>query len=407
MESASIMRGEVWVQDDKIIYVGDGRDMQSVFRRLGVPYIDWDREIDCEWNLLMPGFKNAHTHSTTLRMHPNAKALNYYLTQYSILEYLRSGITAICDMHMAPAMIVDACVDMGMRCVQVGSVNNFSHPVSEMEQMLEELNNRDPLISYLIGFHAEYSCSKDLLQQVAVLSHKYKAPVYAQIAKTEREVQECVKRYGMTPVLFLQSLGLFEYGGGGFHCTYMSDWDMEVFVKRGLNIVANPGTDMKLAKRLAPLAQYMAKGINVALGTDGPCTNDCLDMFQEMFLISTFTNMREYHFDTANGWEILKMATVNGSKAMCLPDSDVLAAGKQADLIMINLQQQNLRYSENLISDLVLRGKRQNVKMTMIAGQILYENGEFADFIDVEGIFAKIRELHRLPMKMRSGHAGL
>jgi 5-methylthioadenosine/S-adenosylhomocysteine deaminase len=92
---------------------------------------------------------------------------------------------------------------------------------------------------------------------------------------------------------------------------------------------------------------------------------------------------------------------------MCLPDSDVLAAGKQADLIMINLQQQNLRYSENLVSDLVLRGKRQNVKMTMIAGQILYENGEFADFIDVEGIFAKIRELHRLPMKMRSGHAGL
>lgn len=238
MQTKEIMEGEVWVQDERILYVGDGADADAVFDRLHLQSIVWDREIDCLGNLLMPGFKDAHTHSgmTLLRSYaddlPLQEWLNeqifpveakmsaqmiYHLTQLAVLEYLTGGITAIFDMYLTPESIADACVDMGMRCVQVGAVNNFSQSPELVEQMYQALNDRHPLLSYMIGFHAEYTCSKELLERIVQLSHQYRAPVYAHISETASEVEACRERYGMTPPVFLDSLGMFDYGGGGYH----------------------------------------------------------------------------------------------------------------------------------------------------------------------------------------------
>lgn len=150
MKDTQILEGELWVQDQKILYVGDGSDVDTVYQELVLESIVWDREIDCEGNLLMPGFKDAHTHSgmTLLRSYaddlPLADWLNqqvfpieakmdgemiYHLTKLAVLEYLTSGITAIFDMYLTPETIARACVDMGMRCVQVSGQNNFQ-PVS-------------------------------------------------------------------------------------------------------------------------------------------------------------------------------------------------------------------------------------------------------------------------------------
>ena len=206
MESREIMEGEVWVRDDRILYVGDGAAPDDVFRKLELKSIVWDREIDCERNLLMPGFKNAHTHSgmTLLRSYaddlplqswlneqifPVEAKLNgemiYWLTKLAVLEYLTSGITAVFDMYLTPETIADACVDMGMRCVQVGGVNNFSQSAELVEKMFQELNKKHLLLSYQIGFHAEYTCSRELLERISALAHQYKAPVYAHLSETE------------------------------------------------------------------------------------------------------------------------------------------------------------------------------------------------------------------------------
>lgn len=414
MEDDQILEGEIWIQNERILYVGDGSNIEEVYKKLKLQSIIWDREIDCEGNLLMPGFKNAHTHSamTVLRSYADDMPLQdwlnkqifpveakmdgemiYHLTKLAILEYLTSGITSIFDMYLTPETIADACVDMGMRCVQVGGVNNFSQSVELVEEMYQKLNNQNPLLSYVIGFHAEYTCSKELLQKIAGLAHKYKAPVYAHISETVSEVEECQKRYGMTPPVFLDSLGMFQYGGGGYHCVHMTDDDMEIFTKRNLSVVTNPGSNTKLASGIAPISEYLKRGINVAIGTDGPSSNNCLDMFREMFLVTGLAKLREKDASAVNAFEVLKMATVNGAKAMNLTDADALTEGKLADIIMIDLHQPNMQPIHNIQKNIVYSGSKQNVKMTMIHGQILYENGKFADSIDADAIYAKANEI--------------
>ncbi|MBD5445213.1 MAG: amidohydrolase [Lachnospiraceae bacterium] len=414
MKDAQIIEGEIWVQNERILYVGDGRQTDEVYQKLELKSIVWDREIDCMGNLLMPGFKDAHTHSgmTVLRSYADDMALDdwlnkqifpveakmdgemiYHLTKLAVLEYLTSGITAIFDMYLTPETIADACIDMGMRCVQVGAVNNFSQSVDMVDKMFNTLNSKHSLVSYILGFHAEYTCSKELLQDIAGLADKYKAPVYAHISETAAEVEECKKRYGMTPPVFLDSLGLFNYGGGGYHCVHMDEADIDLFQKKGLSVVTNSASNMKLASGIAPIAQYLKRGINVAIGTDGPASNNCLDMFREMFLVTGLAKLKEQDAAAVDAWEVLKMATVNGSKAMYLPDTDVLSEGKLADIIMIDLHQPNMQPINNIPKNIVYSASKQNVKMTMINGQILYENGKFADFIDVDGIYAKANEI--------------
>ncbi len=417
MKSSEILTGEVWVQNERILYVGDGKDTDDVYQRLKLGSILWDREIDCEGNLLMPGFKDAHTHSgmTLLRSYADDLPLQdwltkqvfpieakmdgemiYHLTKLAILEYLTSGITAVFDMYLTPDTVAKACVEMGMRCVQVSGMSgqdDFAQSLERTERCYLQYNHDDPLLSYFIGFHAEYTCSRALLESVAALAHKYKAPVYTHLAETRSEVEGCRERYGMSPAKLFDSLGIFDYGGGGYHCVWMDDEDMEIFQKRGLSAVTNPGSNTKLASGIAPISEYLKRGINVAIGTDGPASNNCLDMFREMFLVTGLAKLREMDASAVDAWEVLKMATVNGSKAMNLPDTDVLEAGKLADIIMIDLRQPNMQPLNNIPKNLVYSGSKQNVKMTMIQGKILYENGRFAEAYDVDAIYGKANEI--------------
>ena len=419
MKTADIMEGELWVQDDKILYVGEGSDAAAICQKISIDSILWDREIDCEGNLLMPGFKNANTHSamTILRSYADDLPLQdwltkqvfpmeakldgemiYHLTKLAVLEYLTSGITAIFDMYLTPETTAKACVEMGMRCVQVAGTSgqeNFEQSLKKMEERYHVLNELDPLHSYFIGFHAEYTCSRALLEQVAAMAHKYQAPVFTHLAETKSEVEGCIERHGMTPTKLFDSLGIYDYGGGGYHCVWMDEEDMDIFAKRDLSVVTNPGSNTKLASGIAPISEYLKRGINVAIGTDGPASNNCLDMFREMFLVTGLAKLKEQDAAAVDALEVLKMATVGGSKAMNLPDTDVLAEGKQADLIMSDLHQPNMQPINNIAKNLVYSGSKQNVKMTMIQGKILYENGQFAKSYDVDEIYRKANEIIR------------
>lgn len=410
-EEKDIFLGEIRIQNEKIIYVGDGTDVKAVGEASAEE--EWE-EIDCKGNLLMPGFKDAHTHSgmTLLRSYaddlPLGDWLNkqvfpveakmtsediYHLTKLAVLEYLTSGITAIFDMYLTPESIARACDDTGMRCVQVGAVNNFSQSPELVEEMYLKLNEGSPLLSYQLGFHAEYTCSKDLLCKIAELSHKYQAPVYTHLAETEDEVAGCIERYGMTPMAFLNSLGMFDYGGGCYHCVHMTDEDITIMKQKGLYAISNPGSNTKLASGIAPISEYLKKGVPVALGTDGPASNNCLDMFREMFLVTGLAKLKEKDASAVDATEVLKMATVNGALAMGLTDADVLAEGKLADIIMIDLNQPNMQPINNICKNIVYSGSKQNVIMTMIHGKILYRDGQFLLSDKPEEIYQKANEI--------------
>lgn len=417
METTDIIQGELWVQDDKILYVGEGGDAAAICQSLSIESILWDREIDCEGNLLMPGFKDAHTHSamTFLRSKADDLPLSewlyhqvfpmeakldgemiYHLTKLAVLEYLTSGITTVFDMYLTPETTAKACVEMGMRCVQVNTTSaqeDFEEMLALMEERYHTLNHYHPLHSYFIGFHAEYTCSKALLERVAEMAHKYKAPVFGHLSETKAEVEGCKERYGVTPLQLLDSMGMFDYGGGGYHCVWMDEKDLEIMQRKNLTAVTNPASNMKLASGVAPISEYLKRGINVAIGTDGPASNNCLDMFREMFLVTGLAKLREQDAAAVDALSVLKMATVNGAKAMNLSDADVLAKGKQADIIMIDLNQPNMQPINNIPKNLVYSGSKQNVKMTMIRGKILYENGQFTKAYDVEEIYRKANEI--------------
>lgn len=402
----AVFDGELWVKDETIAYVGTGEGPE---REQTV----WDMEIDCQGNLLMPGFKDAHTHSamTFLRSYaddvPLEEWLNkkifpmeaklsrrdiYDFTRLAVLEYLTSGITSVFDMYINPDAVAEACMDMGMRCVLVSGLNNFTSSLKQMEEEYLRLNQSGPLISYQMGFHAEYTCSRELLCGVSELAHRYKAPVYAHIAETGKEVQECRGRYGMTPVVFLDSLGMFAYGGGGYHCVHMTEEDMEIFRRRRLYVITNPASNLKLASGIAPVAEYERRGIPVAIGTDGPASNNCLDMFREMFLVSGLSKFREGDAASMDAENVLGMATVHGAGAMGLTKADVLKKGKLADLILIDLQQPNMQPVHNIPKNLVYSGSKSNVLMTMIHGRILYYKGEFRTGTEPGEIYRRCEE---------------
>lgn len=390
-----IFDGEIHIEDGRISLVqpyGENDAGQEKER-------DWDTLIDAQGNLIMPGFKNAHTHSpmTFLRSYADDMKLQewlyekvfpaeaeltaediYWLTKLAVMEYLTSGVTSAFDMYKMKSESAKAAEETGFRMVLCGDINDFGGTVHDVEKDYLNYNkDKDSLVSYQIGFHAEYTTSRELMEQLAALADRYKAPVYVHCAETKREVDECIQRSGMTPVAYMNSLGLFRHGGGLFHGVHVNDADFNIIKERGLYVVTNPASNLKLASGIAPVKRYLDLGIPVAIGTDGPASNNCLDMFREMFLTTGLQKVLCDDPEAVPAMDVLKMAVVNGAHAMGLSDCDSIAPGKRADLIMIDLKQPNMQPLHNIEKNVVYSGSKQNIKMTMINGKVVYQDGQF------------------------------
>lgn len=406
-DDKEIFDGEVWISETKINYIGSANKEEA-------DKISWDRQIDAKRNLIMPGFKNAHTHSamTFLRSHaddmPLLSWLNdqvfpyeakltpediYHLCKLAIMEYLTSGITANADMYLTPDTMIEASKDCGYRTTIIGAVNNFTQSVELLDEWYKKYHKKENLINFELGFHAEYTTSREILEDIADLAKKYQAPVYTHNSESESEVAQCVERTGMTPTVYMDKLGVFNYGGGFYHCVHMTQEDLDIVKEHNISVITNPASNLKLASGIAPVNEMLKQGINLAIGTDGPASNNCLDMFREMFLVTALAKYRENDASAVDAIEVLKMATTGGAKAMNLSDCDVLARGKEADLIMIDLDQPNMQPIHNIRKNLVYSGSKQNVKMTMVAGKILYEDGEFFIGTDADQVYQKANEI--------------
>lgn len=392
---------EVWTNGSEIAFVGKNHDKKA------------DREIDLNGNLLMPAFKNAHTHSAMTfarsladdlplqpwlydMIFPMEAKLNesdiYTLSRLAFLEYLSSGISACFDMYYYPEAMAKASVDAGFRTVMCGAVNNFKESVSLLDEYYQKYNSYDELISYRLGFHAEYTTSKELMNGIALLAEKHEAPVFTHSSETKSEVDDCIERYGKTPTELFEELELFNYGGGGFHSVWMSENDLEIYKKHGIWAVINAGSNSKLASGIAPLEKMQKAGINTAIGTDGPSSNNALDMFREIYLAAVTQKLKTSDAAACDAAELLKAATVGGAHCMGLYNCDIIDTGKKADLTVIDLHRPNMQPINNIIKNIVYSGSKENVKLTMINGKILYENGEFIG-TDIEKIYYEVQKI--------------
>ncbi len=404
MEDFNIIHGELWVSDGKIIRVGDNIIDNYMMA--------WDEEIDCENNLLMPGFKNAHAHApmTFLRSYADDLPLQewlynkvfpaeakldaddiYHLSKVAILEYLTSGITSSFEMYYHPESISKASTELGYRTVlcssAIGDIGANRYNLYKLEEEYVKYNDYNPLISYKLGFHGEYTTSREFIESIGVLSNKYKAPVYMHSQETANEIKTCIDKYNISPTKLFEECGLFEYGGGCFHMVYSDEEDINILKKHNISVVTNPASNMKLASGIAPISKYVDNEINVAIGTDGPASNNCLDMFREMFLVTGLQKLLHKDAASMSAENVLKMATVNGSIAMGLNKCDTLSLYKTADIIMIDLNRPNMQPINNIVKNIVYSGSKDNIKMTMINGQILYRDGKFANHIKEKYIY--------------------
>lgn len=399
-----ISEAEVWTDGAVIYRVGETPETLPQF----------EREIDLRGDLLIPGFKNAHTHSgmTFLRsladdmplgkwlseqVWPHEARLSpdglYVMTRLAVMEYLTSGITSCFDMYFHNDAFVRACIDSGFRAVLCGDMNNFDRDYTELEDKFLRYNKTHELISYRLGFHAEYTTSLERMEFVASLVQKYREPMFTHSSETRAEVDGCIERHGVTPTVLFDRLGMYDYGGGGFHCVHMSDEDIGIFKKRGLWAVLNPASNLKLASGIAPVKRFLDEGIGLALGTDGAGSNNALDMFREMYLTSVLPKYRENDASAVDARSVLRMACVGGARAMGLCDCDGIAAGKKADLAVIDLHRPNMRPINNIPKNIVYSGSKENVRLTMVNGRVLYENGEFFIGEEPEKIYAEAEKI--------------
>ena len=396
----SVFRGEVWTDGGRIAYAGAPRAGE-------LP--EFEREIDLNGDLVLPGFKNAHAHSamTFLRSYADDLPLQswlfdkvfplearltpeavYAFTRLAVLEYLSGGITASFDMYFHRDAYARANIDCGFRTVICGALS-AGDKISVAADDYAKFNALDPLISYLPGVHAEYTADEKLLRGMSELVHELKSPFWTHNSETKSETDGCFERHGMSPTEYLDSLGLYDFGGGGYHCVWFSERDIEIFAEKGLWAVTCPCSNAKLASGIAPLERFEKRGVRLAVGTDGPASNNALDMFREMYLACVLQKLRLNDAAACPAENILLAACSGGARAMGLDGCDSLAEGKAADLAVISLHRPNMRPIHDVAKNLVYSGTRDNVRMTMVAGRILYENGEFRVGCDAEEIYAE------------------
>lgn len=377
--------------------------------------------IDGAGKLLMPGLINGHCHvpMTLLRNYADDLDLQtwlfdhifpvearltgddiYWGTLLGIMEMLASGTTCFIDMYDHMNDLAKAVQQSGIRAqLSRGMTNPSDGPDFSQDPKLKETidfykewngaaNGR---ITGAFAPHAIYTCSPNYIKAIASEAQKLGAPIHVHLDETKVEHEDCLKIHRKTPTKHLYDLGLFEQKTIAAHCVWITDEDIDILKESDVTMIHNPTSNLKLASGIAPVPKAMKRGVNVVLGTDGASSNNNLNLFEEIHLASLIH--KGVHKDPLliNAEESLKMATINGAKALGLDDIGVIKEGGKADLILIDMDKPHLLPAHNIISSLAYSVQGSDVCLTMVDGNILYENGEFKT-IDREKVSYNIKK---------------
>ncbi len=398
------MEGCVIVKDDIIVY--SGPEAQA-------PDIAVARTIDANGGIIAPGFVNTHTHvaMNLLRGYADDMALMdwlqnsiwpaeaklneeavYWGTMLAISEMVAGGITCFSDMYNFTEQIAKAANHAGIRAListAVLDIDGQGDMRLEKAAALFDIVKDYKRVNAVIGPHAEYTVSPAMFKKIGQLAQKQNSRIHVHISETYGEHNECIERHGKTPIGLLNSLGLLELPVMAAHCVWISDEDMAVMAKKDISVLSCPGSNLKLGSGIARVGKMMETGVNVSCATDGAASNNNLSMMEEMTLISLLQKGVNRQPTLIPAKTAVKIATINGAKALGLEQiTGSIEAGKQADLVVIDTS--GVRYcpKTNLLHHFVYSGSDADVKLTMVGGDILYENGNIT-FGDIEEIKAK------------------
>ena len=388
-----LMGTDIAIADDKILALGD---VPADFAP--------DEVIKATDHVVMPGFFNAHTHSAiTLirgwaddlpfdrwlneRIWVSESALEeedvYWGAALAAAEMIRSGTVGFADHYFYMDQVAKAVEESGLRANLAWCVFGLGEEAeigTDLEGSIEFVERwrgaAEGRIRTVLGPHAPYSCPPEFLAKVAQRAAELGVGVHIHLSESEEQVENSLARHGLTPVAHLESLGIFDVPTIAAHCIYLTEEDKEILRRRQVNVVQCPGSHMKLGMGVTPVPELLARGINVALGTDSTASNNDLDMLQEALLASLM--QKNYLRDPVAlpGDSVLRLATQNGAQAMGFPESGVIAPGRAADLIIFDFDKPHLRPRHDLVSNIVYAARPSDVSHVMVAGHLLMRDRE-------------------------------
>jgi 5-methylthioadenosine/S-adenosylhomocysteine deaminase len=388
--------GAVGVQDGAIAVVGAAEDVSASYEAHEV--------VDCSGCAVMPGLINGHTHApmTLLRGLADDLRLDVWLmgymmpverefvrpdfcwlgTQLACAEMFRSGVTCFGDMYYYEEAVADAAAEAGMRAVCAQSILKFPTPdAPSYDQGLRLAHDfvarwvGHKLIVPAIGPHAAYTATPEMLRETARLALEYDVPVHIHIAETEQEVEEQREMHDMWVVPWVEAQGLFEAKVTAMHCVHLRDSELRTLRRHGVGISHNPSSNLKLASGFAPVTKMLSLGIPVAIGTDGPASNNDLDMFEEVRLAALLAKGVSDDPTAVPARQALAMATRIGAQALHIAhQTGSLETGKRADIAVIDLRRLHLtpqfhRDPDSIYSLLVYSAKSWDVRHVLCDGR--------------------------------------
>ena len=360
-------------------------------------------------HVLLPGLVNLHTHAamTLLRGLADDLPLMQWLqdhvwpaearhasaqfvhdgTLLACAEMLRGGITCFNDMYFFPAAAAEAALASGIRAaIGLITVDFPSNYAADADDYLAKgLAARDrflgqPLLSFCLAPHAPYTVADRSFVQVLTLAEQIELPLHLHLHETVQEIEDSRQRFAMRPLERLRRLGLLGPGLIAVHAVHLEAQEIELLAAHGCSVAHCPSSNLKLASGIAPVAQLVARGVNIGLGTDGAASNNRLDLFQEMRLAALLGKQRDGRADAIDAHQVLRMATLGGACALGL-DADIgsIAVGKWADLCAVSFDDVALVPCYDPVSHLAYAAGREHVSDVWVAGSIRVENGQLVE----------------------------
>jgi len=406
--------GSVAIRGDSIVAVGPRAEVEAQYKAT--------QTIDAHGGLILPGFINGHTHvpMTLFRGLHDDVTLNDWLYKYifpaeaknvneefvrwgtrlAAAEQIRAGVTTFADMYYFEDAVAEETKAAGMRGVLGETFIDFPAPDNKSEGEMLAYTERflkkwqgDPLIHAAPAPHSIYTCSRKTLEDAAALARKYHAPILIHVSEMKKEWEDSLKQNGMSPVQYLEKIGVLGPDIVAAHCIFVDEADRKLLADRHVGCVHNPSSNMMIASGVSPVPELRAAGVAVGLGTDGPAgSNNDLDLMEEIDLAAKLAKITKMDPLALNAKAVVEMATIDGARALHM-DKEIgsLEPGKKADLILISLDEPNAVPMYDIYAQIAYSLKGSDVETVVIGGRAVMRDHNVLT-LDEPKVLEKARE---------------